>query len=161
MISWFHRLRCSSIIRTGWIPLRGSGGWVSWGAWLQSHYLSPLPSSPPRTEVLSHSWREGSAEEDLKPLSSPRRPGREEGGERKTRERGVHQHQSADAGWWAKYTPAVSPLPHCLNVVFNISQPLSSSPFPLSFISVFISTTKIPSNFFFPSLPLMLLSFKC
>lgn len=28
MNSWF-RLRCSSIIRTGWIPLRGSGGWVS------------------------------------------------------------------------------------------------------------------------------------
>lgn len=113
----------------------------------------PLPSSPPRTEVLSHSWREGSAEEDLKPLPSPRRPGREEGGERRP---GRVAYISIRAQMLAdelNIQPEVSPLPHCLNVVFKISQPLSSSPFPLSFISVFISTTKIPSNFFFSLSP--------
>ena len=85
---------------------------------------TPLPS-PSRTEVCLTAGGKGMPRRRTgnpsPPLEGQER--RTEAG-RKAREGGVPQHPAQKLADELKIQPAVSPLPHCLNVVFKISQPL-------------------------------------
>ena len=80
-----------------------------WGDWLQSQYESHSPTLPFQNRGVSHSWREGKAEEDWKP--SPPLEGQERWKEagRKAREGGVPQHPAQKLADELKIQPAVSP----------------------------------------------------